>query len=847
MFVVLAALCLTESAAFAEAAPAALALFEPGASDPVLLLDDTAPTQLRYAAKDFTEDAREATGKQIVTLTTTSAHARVAIIVGVAGASSRLNALEREGRIDLAVLRGKSESFLIRTLPHPSPGIDDALLIIGSDANGAMYGLYEASERAFGTDPLKFWTDYVPPHQDRVLWSVGDVIEGPPSFAYRGMFINDEDCLIGWKGVDPTDMVIEDDVYAKILETICRLKGNLIAPAMYAHYMTPATRQMAHDRGLYYTASHLEVLLSNPQNYWKDFSQRKWGQAFDYSYTMNPDKLREFWQDSIDRNKQYRSIWPVGLKGITDFAFWVSDPHAPKTMPERAEVVNSALHDQMELLGRSVTAGEPIGTLTMREEVLDLYNTGRIKLPDNVILVWDDDGSKAKMRQLPQGETRNRAGGNGVYYHVAYCDNQWVQWVSPELIRDEFRGIVEAKADRYALFNVGDIRESVVSIKAAMEVVWNAEPWLKNSDEPLRFRERWAASHFGKDTATRVAKAYDTYYTLEYPCRATSVVEGMISHTTAMELNGAVWNPVSSLDWVTESKMPALLGWYAQTMEFGPFNVRLGKLSAGYLAEISAKWDALYAEVSEIAKLLPPERRSFFFDNLILHVQSSRLVNHWANDHLAGFAACREGKFLEAAKHFDAAAACMDTIVAEREKACHDKWANWFRGEYYNVWRTCAWTLKPEWQAKDGRQLAAVAREIAAGSQGQGLTMITPRDQQLTLKRGANSPVATGFDLLADALTDGTEIRLYALMRNVENDDEVEISLNGTKLPHTQLHSRHFRSVVSKDPVGGIAEFKLDKSMLKAGPNMIECAFNGGAKGGDGYAIEHLAVGVYKK
>ena len=56
------------------------------------------------------------------------------------------------------------------------------------------------------------------------------------------------------------------------------------------------------------------------------------------------------------------------------------------------------------------------------------------------MLIWPDDNHGHLRRFLTSERQRP---GNGVYYHLTFCDNQWVQWIPLEMIRDEFRAVVE--------------------------------------------------------------------------------------------------------------------------------------------------------------------------------------------------------------------------------------------------------------------------------------------------------------------------------------------------------------------------------------------------------------------
>ncbi|RKX40849.1 MAG: hypothetical protein DRP64_12055, partial [Verrucomicrobia bacterium] len=209
---------------------------------PVLLISDAAPQCLQIAAKDFQQDFHEATGRTLE-IASKIPKGKTIILAGVADQCPFVKSLDAKHKLGFEKLRGQWETFAIEPLAE-----NHILIVAGSDPRGTVYGLYELSERLLGADPLKFWTGHMPDRKNKLVWQDGTIKEGPPSFQYRGFFINDEDSLLCWKNVDRN---VEPEVYKEILETICRLKGNMIAPAMYANYMTDETRQLVHDRGLF--------------------------------------------------------------------------------------------------------------------------------------------------------------------------------------------------------------------------------------------------------------------------------------------------------------------------------------------------------------------------------------------------------------------------------------------------------------------------------------------------------------------------------------------------------------------------------------------------------------------
>jgi hypothetical protein len=71
-----------------------------------------------------------------------------------------------------------------------------ALVATGADMRGAIYAAYALSEQLLGVDPWYFWTDHEPAFKGTVEVPEGFSHRfGPPTFEYRGWFINDEDLL----------------------------------------------------------------------------------------------------------------------------------------------------------------------------------------------------------------------------------------------------------------------------------------------------------------------------------------------------------------------------------------------------------------------------------------------------------------------------------------------------------------------------------------------------------------------------------------------------------------------------------------------------------------------------
>src|SRR6266699_3422248 len=120
------------------------------------------------------------------------------IAVGTVGKSKIIDQLIRDHKIDATSIAGKWESFLIRVVPKPLPGVASALIIAGSDKRGTIYGIYDLSDQ-IGVSPWFWWADVpVQPH-DQLFIRPGRYIQGEPAVKYRGIFLNAEaPALTGW-------------------------------------------------------------------------------------------------------------------------------------------------------------------------------------------------------------------------------------------------------------------------------------------------------------------------------------------------------------------------------------------------------------------------------------------------------------------------------------------------------------------------------------------------------------------------------------------------------------------------------------------------------------------------
>ena len=87
---------------------------------------------------------------------------------------------------------------MIEVVRNPFPGVNKALVIVGSDRRGTAYGLFSISE-TIGVSPWYWWADAPVAKHTELNLKVDKIISKEPTVKYRGIFINDEDWgLLRW-------------------------------------------------------------------------------------------------------------------------------------------------------------------------------------------------------------------------------------------------------------------------------------------------------------------------------------------------------------------------------------------------------------------------------------------------------------------------------------------------------------------------------------------------------------------------------------------------------------------------------------------------------------------------
>jgi hypothetical protein len=450
------------------------------------------------AASDLQTDIQRVTGLTPTLLHDVDQIGASAVLVGTLGKSALIDRLVRESKLDVTEIRGRWESFSVQVVLHPLPGVASALVIVGSDKRGTIYGIYDLSEQ-IGVSPWYWWADVPAHHHETLTVTSGVHTRGPPAVKYRGIFLNDEaPALTGW--VKEKFGNYNHEFYTKVFELILRLKGNYLWPAMWNNAFNeddPLNPQLADEYGIVMGTSHHEPMMRAQQE-WKRHGSGPW------EYSQNGAVLRDFWQQGIQRNKEYEEIVTIGMRGDGDLP-----------MSERANIASleQIVADQRKVI--TDVYGRDAATVpqdwALYKEVQEYYEKG-MRVPNDVTLLWCDD-NWGNIRRLPTADERKRSGGAGIYYHFDYVGNprsyKWINTNPLPKIWEQMNLALRYGADRIWIVNVGDLKPMEFPTEFFLSLAWNPGRWPK--EKIGEFGGLWAAREFGPQYASEISDIVSKY------------------------------------------------------------------------------------------------------------------------------------------------------------------------------------------------------------------------------------------------------------------------------------------------------------------------------------------------
>lgn len=476
-----------------------------------------------YDAKDFevvkttaglfANDVKEVSGQLLGVATTKEAPQKNCIIIGTLGHNEWIDQMIAKKKLDVEPLKNRWESYLVQLVRNPLPGVDKALVIVGSDRRGAAYGLLSVS-RTIGVSPWYWWADAPIIKKDQLHLRVDKYISKEPTVKHRGIFINDEDWgLYRWSR-DNFEKELGNfgpRTYAKVCELLLRLQANYLCPAMHdasmAFHRIPENRVVADRFAILMGASHCEPLLFNTASEWKRDKMGEW------DYINNKKGVDSVLNVRVKECAPFENVYTLALRGLHDRAM-----NASNDMGDRKDMLQEALMAQRQMLIDAIgKPGEEIPqAFTPYKEVLDVYDEG-LELPDDVTIIWPDD-NYGYMKRLSSPKEQKRSGRSGVYYHSSYLgkphDHLWMNTVSPTLMYEELRKAYDATADRIWLLNAGDIKSCEFAVDYFLTMAFDIDAF--NFERAANYRTEWLCGMLGDQYRNEYQDVVNSFYKLAF-------------------------------------------------------------------------------------------------------------------------------------------------------------------------------------------------------------------------------------------------------------------------------------------------------------------------------------------
>ncbi len=575
---------------------------------------------------------------------------------------------ENDARIEDPI---EDESFCIRA--------EGSILRISAPTYfGTMWAIYTVSREMLGISPCYLFDDFPIERKEKIEISDTEISEKGTDFGFRGIFINDEDLLTGWKKSDGRrnmdypwyQSTVAAEVIDRITETALRLQMNLVIPASFLDIDNPAEKLLADRvarRGIYLSQHHIEPLGVSHftlENYCK-----KYGRQGEYSYLHFPALLEEAWRAYTKKWAGYeRVVWQLGLRGKADRPVWEEEKPTEQELCAYGKFISNAIERQRAIVLSETKGRARHFTSTLWMEGSALAERGYLSIDPSVCLVFSDNGPNQMFGADYDRVLRVEERKYGIYYHLQYFD------IGPHLapqtgVDKIFYNISRAygRGDRaYLILNASNLREFTFELSYAASLLWRV-------DGAKDFTERYCGAHFGKEAARAEAlirRYFDSLPTL--PTSELSNVHAKYFNYNYGEDSGEVKNFVIK-DGLISSRGEVLLRDLKAPLEDG-FCEKL------YLALLGAEpiFRALCEDFSALAENLDGGSSHLARTRWWLHAKTLHSLYLWFIRVFEAKRALDLGDRAKAASALSEALSAIDGYLCERKIAEYGDFANWF-------------------------------------------------------------------------------------------------------------------------------------------------------------------------
>jgi len=396
------------------------------------------------------------------------------------------------------------------------------VVLQGADMRGTVYAVYAFSEKFLGVPPLWYWSTWMPEKRSEIkIDSDTDLLFRPPQVKYRAWFPNDQDMFAPWRSKSKEN----DEAW---LETMLRLKLNTVEldngiafPDSVNHNVN-----LLRKYGLLLTAHHVSP-LNMPLNQWDKYWKTVRKMDAPELSLANRDGLVEFWRHAVKVLNQngVQPIWVIGFRGNGDIPFWETFRDAPKSMEERASIINAMVRVQLDLIKEITGQKEPEVRMIFYNELSDLLAAGLLKPPVGENMVWTFVA--ARRDHFPNRDIVNfdqaQKAKLGYYMNLQFTStgSHLVQAEGPWKMEFNFRYVNSKSPLFFSVVNVGNLREHLLTMSANASMMWDLDRYSTDG-----FLSEFCGRYFGKPLAKKISGLYRDFF-YAYWCQKKPDFAGM--------------------------------------------------------------------------------------------------------------------------------------------------------------------------------------------------------------------------------------------------------------------------------------------------------------------------------
>lgn len=564
------------------------------------------------------------------------------------------------------------EAHHVVAAPH-----EQAVYIEGTDMRGTIYAIYTFSEHVLGVPPLWFYCSWQPAMRDAITIPHSLHIRfKSPQVRFRAWFPNDTDLFQPWRKLSSAN----DQAW---LETMLRLKMNTVeleATVAYPDYRLSDEAMLVKKYGLIITSHHHVALNNNFMN-WEGYWQKVRGMAPPDLSLANIQQMAEFWTYSIKtvmRNGA-ENIWQISFRGKGDQPFWALFKDAPKSEQERAAVINRMLRIQLSLIKKYTGEKHPYVRMTFYDELSDMLSAKMLNPPTGPNTIWtyvaarrdhypnDDIVAIDPMLNMRLGYYMNLQF-TSTGSHLAPAEGPWK-------MEFNYRYVNSRKPLYFSVVNAGNIREHLLSLAANAAMMWDLGSYSTDS-----FLHNFCHQYFGESYATEAASIYGDYFNAYWQQRPADFPKLRRQYIFHDMRYARVFDQILSR-FSNYSPNPL------HDIGFERVTGRTFRLTGNdnvdtlltATAHTSSSFRNVRYRAEALYKLLPPERRQFFYDNLLCYASFMEHLNNSLNSFLTAYK--NQDTPLIRREMLQVALAEMETARNSLLLTCHDQFTQWYEGE----------------------------------------------------------------------------------------------------------------------------------------------------------------------